>query len=124
MTGIVVSLDLIDNGRLPGYFGTVQEIAGLFGALVLWAAYVTGIPVIGLIGLARLSKAPRGWIDAAIGGIPGYIAAIAALVFWLDPAYHNGTAADSALLALLLLLPGWLAGLVYWLAAGRPQPPY
>ena len=121
--GMAVIIVVVD-GPASGYFHKWNEVIGLFGAMTLWAAYVTGIPVIGLLGLARLARLPRGWSDAGIGGIPGYIAAVAAAVFWLSPNFSGRTALDAAFLALLLLLPGWLAGFTYWHFAGRPRPPY
>lgn len=115
---------VVPAGPASGYFQTITDIIGLFGALTLWAAFVTGIPVIGLLGLARLAGLPRGWIDAAIGGIPGYIAAAAAIVFWISPTFGTRAAVDSTYLALVLLIPGWTAGFTYWHFAGRPRPPY
>ena len=104
------------------------EIVGLPFAFGLgfsaFGAIFTSLPAIGLLMIVRHFEIPRGWSDAVIGGIPGYIALIAVLVHVSGARYLASSLPDELHFALMFLLPGWLAGFAYWLLAGRPHPPY
>jgi hypothetical protein len=104
------------------------EIIGFPFAMALglsaFAASLTALPVPILLIIIRYCQLPRGWADAGIGGIPGYIAIVTAGVMLSSPSGPMATPSDAAAFAAMFLFPGWLAGYVYWQLAGRPTPPY
>lgn len=110
--------------RLRG-FGGLAVMPLPFLTLGLVVAGLTFWAAPALLWLVRRLSLPRPWADIALGAMPACIVALSAFHMSRDP-LHAGSEWIATLLlgAASLLIPGCLAGLAYWLAAGRPRPPY
>jgi uncharacterized membrane protein HdeD (DUF308 family) len=67
-----------------------------------------------LVLLARVARVRRGWADAALGALMG----MGDLII-----FSNNNAPELGQLA-VFAVAGGCAGIVFWLVAGRPRPPY
>lgn len=103
--------------HLEGLGGVAVATLPLF-TLGLLVAAMTFWLLPPLLLVTRAMRLARPSADILIGGVPGFIGLAAAFV--------NRADADlpGAWFAFVLCLAGWIAGLFYWFAAGRPRPPY
>ncbi len=91
----------------------------LFGAALI--AVATALPALVLVRGARWLRLPRGWTDAVL---PAAIS-FAVIMIMIGPSGLNQEMlAISLQTAAIFALAAAIAGLTYWLLAGRPRPPY
>ncbi|WP_420434961.1 hypothetical protein [Hyphobacterium sp.] len=95
--------------------GSFLAISGFLG---LYVAAFAAIPTIILVWLIRIVELPRGWTDAVAGAIVG------ATMIHLLAFGASSIGEPPSPLNLLFAAGGLAGGLAYWLAAGKPRPPY
>lgn len=93
---------------------TPGAFAGFFFVILAYIAILSAVPVIAIVWLLRLTRAPRGWGDALAGALLAPVLSHAFLGGF-DFSLSSFKPAD-----LLLAVSGAVGGLVYWYFAGRP----
>lgn len=91
------------------------SLGGLVASMTFWAAPP-------LVWGTRLFELPRPFADVVIGSIPAGVALTASI--WPRGEYSVQPAGGEIQIMIALLISGGVAGFTYWLAAGRPRPPY
>lgn len=112
MSFFLISLDGGENAT------TVTEVLTvlLAGSLLptLYIVFFAAIPAMLFVLIARLTKAPRGWLDILVAAIIGPL-----LLRLMSMSLSTPNLID-----LVFLTAGGVAGWTYWYLAGRPKPPY
>jgi len=97
------------TGGLGELDGAGRMLVAVFAFVVILTAPAWPVAVF----VARVARTPRGWSDAGLGALMG---AVEIAMF------TNGEAKPGVLA--VFAGAGAVAGGVFWLAAGRPRPPY
>ncbi len=112
MSFFLISLEGGENATTVTEVLTVLLVGSLLPTLYI--VFFAAIPAMVFVLIARLTKAPRGWLDILVAAIIGPL-----LLRLMSMSLSTPNLID-----LVFLTAGGVAGWTYWYLAGRPSPPY